>query len=254
MLSGYHNMNIIRSRWMFRVKRDNHGQVNRYKARLIAQGFSQVPGIDFNETFAPTIRLTTIRFIIALACKYNLELRQINVKGVYLNRKLDKDVYMRQPKGFIQPGREGLVCKLLKGVYGLKQSGRVWHHLLKTELENIGFKAGEADMTVYFRYSQDGSIEIAGWYVDDGLLATNSTRVMDKMVNDIKGSFDIQDLGEPDRLLGIRISRNRDMGTIHLSQPLFISTIAKCFGVSPGRQINSPMDASNELRASSTVV
>ena len=130
----------------------------------------------------------------------------------------------------------------------------MWHHLLKTELENIGFKAGEADTTVYFRYSQDGSIEIAGWYVDDGLLATNSTRVMDKMVNDIKGSFDIQDLGEPDRLLGIRISRNRDMGTIHLSQPLFISTIAKRFGVSPGRQINSPMDASNELQASSAMV
>ena len=76
---------------------------------------------------------------------------------------------------------------------------------------------------------------------------------MDKMVNNIKGSFDIQDLGEPDWLLGIRISRNRDMGTIHLSQPSFISTIAKCFGVSAGQQINSPMDTLNELRASSTV-
>ena len=82
---------------------------------------------------------------------------------------------MRQPEGFVEPGREELVCKLLKGVYGLEQSGEVWHHLLKTELENIGFKAGEADRTVYFRYSQDGSIEIAGWYVDDGLLAMNST-------------------------------------------------------------------------------
>ena len=90
------------------------------------------------------------------------------------------------------------MCKLLKGVYGLKQSGQVWHHLLKTELKNIGFKAGEADTTVYFRYGQGGSIEIAGWYVDDGLLATNSAQAMDKMVNDIRGSFDIQDLGEPD--------------------------------------------------------
>ena len=105
---------------------------------------------------------------------------------------------MRQPEGFIEPGKEGLVCKFLKGVYRLKQSGRVWHHLLKTELKNIGFKAGEADTTVYFRHSQDGSIEIAGWYIDDGLLATNSMQAMDRMVNDIRGSFDIQDLGKPD--------------------------------------------------------
>ena len=157
---------------------------------------------------------------------------------------------MRQPKGFIQPGNEGLICKLLKGVYGLKQSGRVWHQLLKSKLKKIRFKAGEADSTVYFRYSQNGSLEIAGWYVDDGLLATNSTKAMDNMVRDIKGSFDIQDLGEPDHLLGIRISHNRDMGTISISQPSFISTIAKQFNISPGRQINSPMDATSELHAS----
>ena len=102
-LMGYHtwtlierppNTNIVGSRWMFQVKCDNHGQVNRYKAWLVAQGFSQVPGLDFNETYTPTIRLTTICFIIALACKYNLELRQINIKGAYLNGKLDEDVYM----------------------------------------------------------------------------------------------------------------------------------------------------------------
>ena len=242
-LMGYHtwtlverppNTNIVGSHWTFQVKHDNHGQVNRYKAQLIAQGFSKVPSLDFNETYAPTIQLTTICFIIALAGKYNLELQQIDVKGAYLNGKLDKDVYMRQPEGFIEPGKERLVCKLLKGVYGLKQSGRVWHHLLKTKLKNIRFKAGEADMTVYFRCSQGGSIEIAGWYVDDGLLATNSTQVMDKMVNDIRGSFDIQDLGEPDQLLGIRISRNRDIGITHLLQPSFILTIAKHFNISAG--------------------
>ena len=113
-LLGYHtwtlverppNTNIVGSRWTFRVKWDNHGQVDRYKARLVAQGFSQVPGLDFNETYTPTIRLTTIRFIIALACNYNLKLRQIDVKGVYLNRRLDEAVYMHQP-GRIRPARE----------------------------------------------------------------------------------------------------------------------------------------------------
>ena len=102
-LMGYHtwtlverppNTNIIGSHWMFQVKHDNHRQLNRYKAQLVVQGFSQVPGLDFNETYAPTIQLTTLHFIIALACKYKLELRQIDVKGAYLNGKLDKDVYM----------------------------------------------------------------------------------------------------------------------------------------------------------------
>ena len=117
-------------------------------------------------------------------------------------------------------------------------------------MEKIGFRAGEADSTVYFRYGWDGSIEIAGWYVNDGLLAANSTKAMNNMVKDIKGSFDIQDLGEPDRLLGIRISRDRDMGTIHILQPSFISTIARWFNISPGRQINSPMDTTSDLHVS----
>ena len=109
---------------------------------------------------------------------------------------------------------------------------------------------GEADFTVYFRYSQDRSIEIAGWYIDDGLLAANSTEAMDKMVSNIKGSFDIQDLGEPDHLLGIRIFCDRDMGMIYILQLSFILTIPKQFNISPGRQINSPMDAMSELHTS----
>ena len=120
-LLGYHtwnlvkrppNINIVGSWWTFRVKRNNLGQVDKYKAQLIAQGFSQVSGLDFNETFSPTIRFTSICFILAMACCYNLKLRHIDVKGTYLNGILDDDVYMRQPKGFIKPGEEHLVCKL----------------------------------------------------------------------------------------------------------------------------------------------
>ena len=125
------NTNIVGSRWTFRVKRDNLGRVNNLKSRLVAQGFLQVPGLDFNKTYSPTIRFTSIRLILALACRYNLELHHINVKGAYLNGVLDEDVYMRQPEGFIEKGKEHLVCKLKKGLYGLKQSGRVWHETLK---------------------------------------------------------------------------------------------------------------------------
>jgi len=240
--------NVVGSRWTFRVKRDNVGRVNRYKARLVARGFSQIPGVDFNETYSPTIRLTSIRMILALASKFNLELRQVDVKGAYLNGKLEEEVYMQQPEGFVKKQNEHMVCKLNKGIYGLKQSGRVWHHTLRHEMEKLGFTTGTADTTIFFRFTKGGGIEIVGWYVDDGLLASNSTKGMDSMLSDIRGSFDIQDLGNPTRLLGIKIDRSRELGTIHISQPAFITTIAKRFDVTPGRTVSSPMDNNTNFR------
>ena len=193
---------------------------------MVAQGFSQIPGLDFNETYSPTICFTSIRLILALTCKYNLNLRHIDIKGAYLNEKLEEDVYMRQPQGFIKQGEEHLICKLRKSLYGLKQSGRVWHNTLKGELMRLGFKPGDADPTIFFQYGDHGSIEIAGWYVDNGLLASDSNITMDRMITDISGSFDIQDLGEPDHLLGIQIIRNKELGIMHISQPSYIDVIA----------------------------
>ena len=103
---------------------------------------------------------------------------------------------MWQPEGFIEVGKEHMVCKLNMGIYGLKQSGRVWHRTLRTQLEKVGFTSSDADSTIYFRFSANGSIKLSGWYVDDGLLAANSPQVMDRMITNIRGSFEIQDLGE----------------------------------------------------------
>ena len=116
---------------------------------------------------------------------------------------------MWQPEGFIEKGNEHLVCKLNKGIYGLKQSGRVWHCTLRHELEKTGFTPSNANSAVYFRFSDKELIQLAGWYVDDGMLATNCTESMDCMIRDIRGSFQIQNLGEPKQLLGIPISRNQ---------------------------------------------
>ena len=136
--------NIVRCQWTFRVKRDNLGAVNKFNTRLVVQGFSQVEGLNYNKTFSPTIKFTTIRLMIALTCRYNLELCHINIKGTYLNGKLDDDMYMHQLGGFTAKAEEHLVCKLNKSMYGLKQSGHVWHQTLKQGLEKLGFTAGEA--------------------------------------------------------------------------------------------------------------
>ena len=117
---------------------------------------------------------------------------------------------MHQPEEFIKKGEENLVCKLNKSIYGLKQSGQVWHGTMRREMERIGFTAVKADPMVYIWLGNNGEIGIAGWYVDGGLLAANSTETMEKMAMDIKGSFDIEDLGKPTWLLGIRISWTRN--------------------------------------------
>ena len=111
----------------------------------------------------------------------------------------------------------------------------------------LRFSLGDPNSTIYFRFHNDKSIELAGWYVYNRLLAASSLKAMDHMVNNIWGSFEIQDLGDPDHLLGIRISRDRNLGTIHISQPSFINTIARRFNISAGRPILSPMDHLSSL-------
>ena len=183
-----------------------------------------------------------------MACCYNLELWHIDVEGTYLNGILDGNVYMHQPEGFIKLGEEHLICKLNKGIYGLCQSGWVWHRTLRGELWKIGLKSSDIDPTVYFHFRQ-----IADWYVDDGLLASNTTAYMDEMIKNSRGSFDIEDLEEPNQLLGIRITRDRALGTIHISQPSFINTIAKWFNTSSSRPLTSPMDPMIDLQTSTSI-
>ena len=243
--------NIVRCQWTFTVKRDNLGAINKYKLRLVAQGFTQVEGLDYTETFSPTICFMAIRLILMIACRDNLELWHINIKGAYLNGRLEDDVYMHQPKGFITKGQEHLVCKLNKGIYGLKQSRHVWHQTLKHGLEKLGFRAGEADTTIFFQ-SDGSSTEIAGWYVNDGLLAADSTKSMERMVRDIRGSFDIQDLGELERFLGIKIRCDRDTSMIHLSWLAFINTIVKQFNISIAKIAKSLMDINIDLQKTTT--
>ena len=118
--------NIIGSKWVFRAKKDAAGNVVRHKARLVTQGFSQVPGVDYFDTYTPVAKLASIRTVLTLAARLDLELHQINIKGAYLNSELnnDKAIYMRQPPGYTNPDHPRYVCRLCKTLYGLKQRSR----------------------------------------------------------------------------------------------------------------------------------
>ena len=119
--------NIVGSKWIFKHKRDANGNINRFKARLVAQGYSQEYGLDYDEVFAPVAKYNSIRTILAIANELDLEVHQMDVKTAFLNGDLDCEIYMNQPEGFIDPERLEMVCKLRKSIYGLKQATRCWN-------------------------------------------------------------------------------------------------------------------------------
>ena len=163
----------VGSKWVFKVKTNADGSVERCKARLVAQGYSQKEGLDYDETFSPVVRPESIRSVIALACKEGLKLHQMDITTAFLNGDLKEEVYMRQPEGFVAKGQERLVCRLKKSLYGLKQAPRCWNQVLDSQLKAMGFDQSPSDPCIYTSKTDDDFFVLAV-YVDDILLAGKS--------------------------------------------------------------------------------
>ena len=158
----------IGCKWVFRVKYDGKGQVERFKGRLVALGYSQKYGIDYDETFSPVARFSSIRTLLAFAVEMGMQIHQMDVVTAFLNGDLKEEIYMQQPSGYTQPGKEELVCKLKKSLYGLKQSPRCWNEKLCEHLKSLGFKESAADPCVFIRQKEE--LQIIAVYVDDLIL------------------------------------------------------------------------------------
>src|SRR5579862_9432714 len=145
-----HSANIVTCKWVFKMKHDANGNVIRFKARLVARGFSQVYGVDYMDTYAPVAKLTTYRIIFALAALEQWEVHGMDVITAFLLGKLDEEIFMMQPEGFERRGMKAkMVCRLLRSLYGLKQASRVWNIQLHEFLIKIGFKRSNADTCLY---------------------------------------------------------------------------------------------------------
>ena len=129
----------IGTKWVYKLKRKPDGSIDRYKARLVAKGYAQEKGIDFDETFAPTCCMTTIHSICALAAHNGWNVHQLDIKIAFLNGDLHEEVYVTQPRGFVQKGKENMVCRLKKALYGLKQAPRAWYEKIHAYLTAHGF-------------------------------------------------------------------------------------------------------------------
>ena len=145
------NKRIIRTKWVFKNKMDENGIITRNKARLVAQGYNQEEGIDFEETFAPVARLEAIRLLLAYACSLDFELFQMDVKSAFLNRFINEEVYVKQPPGFEDFKHPNHVFKLKKALYGLKQAPRAWYDRLSAFLCEKGFVKGKVDTTLFIK-------------------------------------------------------------------------------------------------------
>jgi hypothetical protein len=160
------NKNVIGSKWVFKNKMNEKGQVVRNKARLVCKRYAQVEGQDFDETFAPVARLEAIIMFLAYSCHKNFKVYQMDVKSTFLNGDLQEEVYMEQPEGFLLTDNPNYVCKLKKALYGLKQAPRAWYSRLDKFLQEKGFKKGTVDINLYIK-SEGDDLLVVLVYVDD---------------------------------------------------------------------------------------
>jgi hypothetical protein len=233
--------NLIGCKWVLKVKRGADGSIIKYKGRLVAKGYAQRYGVDYDETYAPVARYPSIRLLIALAAHYGWELHQMDVKSAYLNGELDTPIYMTQPEGYVVAGKEDHVCLLKKSLYGLKQAGRTWHHKIDIALKDRGFTALEADHCVYIRRIALSVIIIA-LYVDDLLIASSQLAELSQFKADLTAQFEMEDLGEAAFLLGIDIKRSRNDHSISIGQSAYINTLLQRHGLADCKPASTPMD------------
>jgi histone deacetylase 1/2 len=208
--------------WVFNRKRDNNGVVVRYKARLCANGSNQVYGRDVFDVFSPVLRHTSLRVFLSLACSSRWVVEHLDVNTAFLNGPLAETVFMRCPKEFGYP--VGSILKLVKSVYGLKQSSRNWYNTIHSFLLSIGFKSTLSDPCIYCRGTANDQVFIA-LYVDDILVAGSSQRHVDGVKALLCNRFDMKMLGAVRKFLGVEIMYDCINGVLSMSQSAYIKKI-----------------------------
>lgn len=262
------NERTIGSRIVLRNKFKSDGTMERRKARLVAQGFSQQPGIHFNETFAPVARLSSIRILTSLAARLDMQINQFDVACAYLNGDLEETVYMETPKRlsetlefisetegnseigqkakkmFNELASSNKVLRLRKALYGLKQAGKSWHTKLDSVLRKMGAKPTSADPCLYY-IDDGGALILIAVYVDDIMVATKNPRNIQKFQEQLSREFEVRSLGPAGYCLGLEFSRGGD--EISIRQKGYICDILERFGMSDCKPVSTPMEPGTKL-------
>jgi len=241
-----------KGKWIYTIKQGKQENEVTYKARYVARGYSQVHGIDYDETFSPTTRFTTIRMLLQKAVNESLHLHQMDVKGAYLNAPIDKDIYVQQPPGYelTDESNRQLTCHLKKSLYGLKQSGRNWHNTLTDFLKSKGFRVSDTDPCVYILQTPSNERIIILFWVDDIILASSNTTLIETTKQDLNTRFKMDDRGELRWFLGVDFKRLAD-GSYVMSQERYIDTILHRFRMENCNPVNTPAEKGLQLTSAS---
>ncbi|CAL1391452.1 unnamed protein product [Linum trigynum] len=238
------NAQPISCKWIYKVKTRPDGSVKRYKARLVARGFSQQYGLDYDETFSPVAKITTVRVLLALAATKGWKLWQMDVKNAFLHGELDREIYMDQPQGFESVTHPGYVCKLKKALYGLKQAPRAWYGKIAEYLDRNGYMLAPADSSLFVKNRQ-GKLSIVLVYVDDLIITGDDVAVISQIKENLSVRFRMKELGELRHFLGLEVERTKE--GLFLCQHKYAKDLLEKYGMLECKPVTTPVEISAKL-------
>jgi transposase InsO family protein len=227
---------VIKGKWVLKVKRDENGDIERFKARYVAKGFAQRHHVHYEDVWAPTAHYSTLRLLFAVAVERCYSIRHVDVKCAFLNGCIEEELYVEQPE-LINDGNPQHVWRLRKALYGLKQAGRQWHLYLTEVMHDLNFRRAGYDPALFVSCSSDFFVLM---WVDDLFLIGTPEACSEFTAAALK-RFDSRDLGEAHWLLGMAIQRD-DAGTMTLSHSQMIENMLTRYGIQPQRTTNVPLE------------
>ena len=244
-------LNIVDTKWVHKVKRDASGKFQKFKSRLVARGFNQVEGLDYNETFAPVVRMMTIRQLLSIAINQDYRITQMDVVTAYLYSDIDKKIYVKIPEGYElideKVDSQNQVLLLMKGLYGLKQSGYLWNKEVKKTLVNMGFSQCVSDPGLYVMELEDGEFVYLTMYVDDLLLATSNEEKRKWIEDELSKKYKIKLMGEINSILGAIVDFNLKDQYVTIQQSNYLQELGKRWNEEESGTQHTPMDSGLKL-------
>ena len=232
--------NVISTKWVFTTKTDENNKTTKFKARLVARGFSQKEGIDFDLTYSPTLNLDCIKLILFLSAKFNWNVQQLDIKAAYLNADLDKNIYVSIPPGNVNYNKGFWL--LNKALYGLKQSGRQWNIKITNFLINNGYVQLKSEKCIFKKVKNGDLVSIIGIYIDDMIITGYDNEIL-SIINKIKRKFKISKCEPIKYILGIKIENFKNKFII--SQKGFIEKLLEKFNIKYTKRNNTPFTGKN---------
>jgi transposase InsO family protein len=234
------NQPVVSCKWIFDIKRNVDGSIKKFKGRLVGRGFTQTKGVDYFETYSSVASMTSMKMVLSIANEKDWDIHQLDIETAYLNAEVKETIYMEQPQGFVEPGKEGYVCLLKKSLYGLKQSARNWNNCLGGFLKEIGLEQSKIDDCVYYYKDKKGSLVYVIVYVDDLIVTGNSNKIIVQIKDRLKKRFVVKDLGQVHQLLGMVVERDRKAKTMKIHQGPYIRRMLSEFDVTGVRPTSVP--------------